>query len=64
MGITPCKDCGERRSGCHSECAAYILYREGCDKRMEERHTYYVTRDYAADQRIKNAKRAGWQKRK
>lgn len=37
MNSSPCQNCEDRHSGCHSECDAYILFRKRCDKVAEEK---------------------------
>ena len=32
----PCYKCGMRRTGCHSSCSAYALYREIVDRRLAD----------------------------
>ena len=49
MKISPCKDCPDRKTGCHSKCQKYIEYdsankaRRG--KRMQALDSIYVTRE-------------------
>lgn len=34
----PCKDCGDRKIGCHGQCKKYLEYRAWCDKILQEHH--------------------------
>ena len=34
--LSPCKDCGERHSGCHAECKNFLAWKEDYNKRKEE----------------------------
>lgn len=53
---SPCKDCPDRRSGCHSVCEKYIAYTVEREKiRAEKRKEYsmedcrrYNTQEYLA----------------
>ena len=38
VGGSPCKDCKDRRTGCHGECEHYIEWQ--C-RRKQEREAYY-----------------------
>lgn len=34
----PCKDCPDRRIGCHERCSKYLEYKATCDELRELRH--------------------------
>ena len=45
---SPCKDCGNRYLGCHSECGKYTLYKRKCNlesstirKKKYENYLFY-----------------------
>lgn len=44
-----CKDCGERRPGCHAECARYLSFREERERRNEERLKKMPVREFCRD---------------
>ena len=61
MKKTPCcrddGDCPDREAGCHSRCELYREYKQGTDRRREERLKYRRSMDYTADEIQKSRKR-------
>lgn len=47
----PCKDCGQRKLGCHDRCEAYQTYLKRCEAAREKRREHSIlftcTRDGA-----------------
>ena len=41
----PCKDCPDRRSGCHSHCEKYIAYTVELEKMREDKRREYAIAD-------------------
>ena len=53
----PCKGCGRRREGCHTDCEDYFQYRERIKeyRKGEKRET--LLNDYSTEKAAKKAKR-------
>lgn len=61
MNNTPfstCKNCGDRHSGCHSECPEYKEYKRRLDS-LRPRPSEYVMCEYYIDKRAKMERRYG-----
>lgn len=44
--LNPCKDCTQRRVGCHGACERYEEYRSHIDSCREERNRQEIVDDY------------------
>lgn len=52
----PCKDCPDRRAGCHAACPRYREFRAACDERRAKRALSFAVKDYKADEGKKIAR--------
>lgn len=50
----PCKDCAERKTGCHSTCENYLLARTERDNALETKWQIDRSYDYHNDSVTKN----------
>lgn len=63
MEASPCKNCTDRKMGCHSECSKYIKYLEIHNKEKQEiykntlKRTEYMS--FISVQRTRDKKRKG-----
>lgn len=56
--IAPCKDCPDRKVGCHAVCEKYIAYSEWRTKLLESRWKENEDNDYMFKLIAKKARRA------
>lgn len=58
-----CKDCKDRKVGCHSECPKYIEWKRAYIKRKNDIRKYnqdvFKVEDYEIKERQKNMKKRG-----
>lgn len=50
MNKPPCKDCLDRKIGCHAECERYIQYDESRKKEREQKNVRRILNDIALEQ--------------
>lgn len=60
MNTVPCKDCGKRYLGCHSECKDYIEFNEERQKFLKEKSDNY---DLLHNNEIIRNKEKGWERK-
>ena len=47
----PCKDCAERRRGCHGECERYAEFVRACEERRRGRERRLIVAGYGHESR-------------
>lgn len=59
---SPCKDCGERKVGCHAACERYAAYHESRERVLQQRSSEIMLSGYHAEAIRKRKKGAGKKK--
>ena len=62
MRGAPCKDCADRKLGCHGNCPKYQEFKAYCDLVNEKRLQKNLADQYQLDKALKGKKL--WNKRK
>lgn len=56
--FSPCKNCGDRHPGCHSECPEYEEFKRRLDS-LRSRPNEHVVCEYCMDRRTSKERRYG-----
>ena len=53
----PCKDCAERRRGCHGECERYAEFVRECEELRRGRERRLIVAGYGHESRVRYLRR-------
>lgn len=53
----PCKDCAERRRGCHGECERYAEFVRECEELRRGRERRLIVAGYGRESRVRYLRR-------
>lgn len=56
--MVPCKDCTNRKVGCHSGCNAYLLYKQDLSRVREKKKFVAELKSYIAESCMRRQRRS------